>query len=300
MPRLLVTTAPLPKFQGQESCLMGNVSSGRGVNSQTHPRSLEGSKKKNTLAQSSRLDASRRVSQLPAPSSDIFPTPLFTPTTSSHLHPQPKMAPTLDPNVNTREEYTMAAVAQPIPDDADPKWKELSQTLKDLTLKLLNHDAMRRNKTQPFMTPAADKNRVYFLWDSVSRTLARLPFVLSSFFSFSSSPSPVLHISIPRYPAQPENEHQADPVQMVLEPQATLYTLPPQLEASSAWSPAFAKTWNMECLAKSQFLSSLILGQSGAAADPMTMMMNMMMAGSGDSPEWGDDIKQLAQKLRDI
>lgn len=109
----------------------------------------------------------------------------------------------------------MGAVAQPIPDDADPKWKELNQTLKDLTLKLLNHDAMRRNKTQPFMTPAADKNRVYFLWDSVSRTLVRLPFAssFSSLFLFSYIVPCCMFLS-PRhlgYPARPEIEHQADP-----------------------------------------------------------------------------------------
>lgn len=60
---------------------------------------------------------------------------------------------------------------QPIPDDADPKWRQLNQTLKDLALALLNHDTMRENKVQPFMTPAADKNRVYFPWDPVTRTL---------------------------------------------------------------------------------------------------------------------------------
>lgn len=83
------------------------------------------------------------------------------------------MPPALDPNTNTRAEFTTAAVGQPIPDDADPRWKELNQTLKDLALKLLDHDAMRRNKTQPFMAPAADKNRVYFLWDSATRALVR-------------------------------------------------------------------------------------------------------------------------------
>lgn len=81
------------------------------------------------------------------------------------------MAARLDPRTNTREEFTLAALQQPIPDDADPQWADLNQTLKDLMLKLLNHDAMRVNKTQPFMTPAASKNKVYFLWDSVSRTL---------------------------------------------------------------------------------------------------------------------------------
>lgn len=77
----------------------------------------------------------------------------------------------MDPNTNTREEFTTALLEQPLPDDADDKWKQLNQTLKELALKLLEHDAMRNNKVQPFMTPAANKNRVYFLWDSTTRLL---------------------------------------------------------------------------------------------------------------------------------
>jgi hypothetical protein len=77
----------------------------------------------------------------------------------------------LDPNRNTREEFTNAAQGQTIPDDAAPQWKELNQTLKDLMLKLVYHDSMAQNRVQPFMTPAASKNRVYFVWDFVGRTL---------------------------------------------------------------------------------------------------------------------------------
>lgn len=80
--------------------------------------------------------------------------------------------------------------------------------------------------------------------------------------------------------------------------QANLYRLPWQLQASSHWNADFEKLWKEECVAKSSFLASLILGPpTGAAADPMTMMMNMMMAQSGDAPELGDDVKQLAGKL---
>lgn len=94
----------------------------------------------------------------------------------------------------------MAAVAQPIPDDADPVWKELNQTLKDLAPKLLNRDAMRRNKTQPFMTPAADKNRVYFLWDSVTRTLvwpnALYPSIHHACYCIVGQPLPVVALAV--------------------------------------------------------------------------------------------------------
>lgn len=197
----------------------------------------------------------------------------------------------------------MAAVAQGIPDVADPKWKELNQALKDLALELLNDDAMRRNKTQPFMTPAHDKNLVYFLWDSVTRTLVRLP--LSLF-----CPPPLLlfvhdllpHTSIPQVPSpsNPKTSTKLTVSKWLRSPQADVYNVPPQLQASRAWCPAFRKMWTMECLTKSKYLASMILGPSGPDADPMTMMLNMMMAQSGDAPEMSDDIKQAAQRLRDI
>lgn len=79
--------------------------------------------------------------------------------------------PKMNPYTNTREEFTTALLQRPIPDTADDKWKQLNRTLKDLAQKLLEHDAMRQNKVQPFMTPAANKNRVYFLWDSTTRLL---------------------------------------------------------------------------------------------------------------------------------
>lgn len=59
------------------------------------------------------------------------------------------MPPRLDPNTNTREEFTRAALQHPIPEDADPKWQELNQIIKDLMLKLLEHDAMRAIKASP-------------------------------------------------------------------------------------------------------------------------------------------------------
>lgn len=81
----------------------------------------------------------------------------------------------MDPYRNTREEFTTALLARPIPDVADEKWKQLNRTLRDLVRKLIEHDAMRQNKGQPFMTPAASKNRVYFLWDSTTRLMVCMP-----------------------------------------------------------------------------------------------------------------------------
>lgn len=82
----------------------------------------------------------------------------------------------LDPNRNTRYEFTHAALTRPTPGaaDPDPRWRELNDTLKSLMEKLINHDAMSENAQQPYMTPAANKNHVYFVWDFVGRTLLSL------------------------------------------------------------------------------------------------------------------------------
>lgn len=85
----------------------------------------------------------------------------------------------LDPNRNTRYEYTNAALSKPTPEDADPKWMELNNTLKNLMEKLINHESMRENAQQPYMTPAASKNQVYFVWDFVGRTLVSFAVPLS-------------------------------------------------------------------------------------------------------------------------
>ena len=87
------------------------------------------------------------------------------------------------PNRSTREEFTQALVKTELPEDANPEWLDLARKLRNLLDELAHHPAMAENLHQTYMTPAADKNRVYFMWDFVGRTLV-IPFPL-----FSPSPT---------------------------------------------------------------------------------------------------------------
>jgi hypothetical protein len=106
--------------------------------------------------------------------------------------PTADMATQLDPNTTTREAFTLAFLQNPIPSDADAQWASLNQTLKDLLEKLLYHPAMEENRQQAFMTPAASKNRVYFLWDFVGRTLPNLYQVPWDASARASGPAKIL------------------------------------------------------------------------------------------------------------
>ena len=78
----------------------------------------------------------------------------------------------LDPNTNTRREFADNMMRSfTVPDDAAAQWKHFGENLKELNGKLAFHDAMKPNIDQTYMTPAASKNKVYFMWDFVARTL---------------------------------------------------------------------------------------------------------------------------------
>lgn len=78
----------------------------------------------------------------------------------------------MDPNTATREEFTTGLTSVPLPSvTLAPEWKELVERLRTLLDKLAHHPAMAPNLQQTYMTPAASKNNVYFMWDFVGRTL---------------------------------------------------------------------------------------------------------------------------------
>ena len=78
----------------------------------------------------------------------------------------------MDPNTSTREEFTTGLTGVPLhPVTLAPEWKELAEQLRTLLGKLAYHPAMAPNLQQTYMTPAASKNNVYFMWDFVGRTL---------------------------------------------------------------------------------------------------------------------------------
>ncbi|KAF2761707.1 hypothetical protein EJ05DRAFT_535066 [Pseudovirgaria hyperparasitica] len=82
--------------------------------------------------------------------------------------------PALDPHKNTREEFTQYALSHPVPDNAHKDWLKEFNYMMALVPKLAYHPAMAPNLQQTYMTPAAEKNSVYFMWDFVSRTLSNL------------------------------------------------------------------------------------------------------------------------------
>ncbi|KAI5363569.1 hypothetical protein Slin14017_G055330 [Septoria linicola] len=70
----------------------------------------------------------------------------------------------MDPNTSTREQWTAALVSQIIPNDANAQYKSYTEGHQKLYNKLAHHAAMVPNLEQTFMTPAASKNKVYFMW----------------------------------------------------------------------------------------------------------------------------------------
>ncbi|CZT14203.1 uncharacterized protein RCC_00177 [Ramularia collo-cygni] len=79
-----------------------------------------------------------------------------------------------DPNTTTREVFTSNITSVPVPSDASSNWRFFAETSKSLLDKLAHHSAMAPNLQQTYMTPAASKNKVYFMWDFVGRTLGYL------------------------------------------------------------------------------------------------------------------------------
>lgn len=79
----------------------------------------------------------------------------------------------MDPNTSTREQFSAHLTSQAIPPSTAEEWKKLVEPLKLLLEKLAHHTAMAPNLQQTYMTPAASKNKVYFMWDFIGRTLVR-------------------------------------------------------------------------------------------------------------------------------
>lgn len=69
----------------------------------------------------------------------------------------------LNPNIVTRKAFTDNLTQVPIPSDASPEWKWHVEKLQSIYHKLAYHEAMAPNLQQTYMTPAASKNRIYFV-----------------------------------------------------------------------------------------------------------------------------------------
>jgi hypothetical protein len=79
-----------------------------------------------------------------------------------------------DPFTTTRRDFTANLLSTPTPKSATADYAKVQDGLKGLLTPLINHTAMELNIDQTFMTPAASKNKVYFMWDFVGRSLGIL------------------------------------------------------------------------------------------------------------------------------
>lgn len=77
----------------------------------------------------------------------------------------------MDPYTQTREAFTNNITSMETPSFADPDWSKQAALMRELLQKLAHHPAMEPNLQQTYMTPAASKNKVYFVWDFVGRTM---------------------------------------------------------------------------------------------------------------------------------
>ncbi|KAI4795046.1 hypothetical protein E4T44_12419 [Aureobasidium sp. EXF-8845] len=79
-----------------------------------------------------------------------------------------------NPETTKRGPFTEFFLERSCPQDADPKYRHLFDTHQNLMRMLINDSAMDANREQTFSTPANSKNKVYFMWDFVTRTFQML------------------------------------------------------------------------------------------------------------------------------
>ncbi|THZ49001.1 hypothetical protein D6C90_03594 [Aureobasidium pullulans] len=79
-----------------------------------------------------------------------------------------------NPETTKRDAFTEFFLKRPCPQEADPKYKHLFDVHQNLMRMLINDSAMDANRQQTFSTPANSKNKVYFMWDFVTRTFQML------------------------------------------------------------------------------------------------------------------------------
>jgi len=68
-----------------------------------------------------------------------------------------------DPSTTTRQAFTDFFLSQQCPESAVLKYKHVWETHQNLMRLFIEHPAMAQNKEQTYMTPAASKNKVYFM-----------------------------------------------------------------------------------------------------------------------------------------
>ena len=77
----------------------------------------------------------------------------------------------MNPSTCDRASYTRGLCAPPLLASSAPAWLMIVLRTRALYRALAFHPAMEPNLSQTFSTPANSKNKVYFMWDFVGRTL---------------------------------------------------------------------------------------------------------------------------------
>ncbi|KAL9092257.1 MAG: hypothetical protein Q9165_004431 [Trypethelium subeluteriae] len=174
----------------------------------------------------------------------------------------------MDPNTHTREAFTNNLTSVEIPSFADPDWSKTVSWLRELLQKLAHHPAMEANLQQTYMTPAASKNKVYFMWDFVGRTLVD---------TTQTTPDKTI----------------ADLLTCIRVPQSMVAKVDPSLQNMGK---AETETWT-DIVGRSAMAQQLILDTMPGGLD---MMVNMSHPGQTEpKPEFGEDILALARRLQD-
>ncbi|THY61962.1 hypothetical protein D6C97_03328 [Aureobasidium pullulans] len=79
-----------------------------------------------------------------------------------------------DPDTTTRAEFTTHHLNRQCPTVCSPRFSHIFRVHQTLIRLMDAHPAMDQNRDQTYNTPAASKNKVYFMWDFLARTSGTL------------------------------------------------------------------------------------------------------------------------------
>lgn len=173
----------------------------------------------------------------------------------------------MDPNTTTRERWTQGLVDQSIPSTWPQSLKDRAIILRSLADKLGHHQAMTPNNQQTFMTPANSKNKVYFMWDFVGRT------IVSILISYC--------IDKPHIDAHTKGYL------------PNLFDVT-SLNSMNAMQKYLWEDVQQRCVLAADLILDTTPGKLNAT------MEQTYPASAGNHPEFGDDIIEEAKRLRDV
>ena len=205
----------------------------------------------------------------------------------------------MDPNTNTRLEFTNHLVGIPIPASASPRWKTLVETHKALLDKLAHHEALALDINRTYMDPAGDKNKVYFMWDFVGRTLVISVSLFAcwtvgfrSLFGVERGSCEAWIRFFGEREDCFEEKRRGVISDWLINVQGYLYNVPPSLENLARKEK---ETWD-EATGRAAFSKALITDQMPGMLDQM-MERTYPGQNAGRSHEFGEEILEIARRL---